>query len=133
MITSWTRPIFIPLKGVHFDAFADGSKKNEYRLAGGAYNERTCPPGRPAVLSRGYGKHRRLLALIQDFEVADYPCQLPEWKAIYQERGPAAIIHMPLTIPFNSSDSWEILARQMLAMQESGLGSKIYTPLYGQI
>ena len=61
------RPLFIPLKGVYFDAFDDGSKNTEYRLYGPRWNERTCRIGRRVVLSRGYGKQRRRHGVVIDF------------------------------------------------------------------
>lgn len=60
-------PLFIPLKAVHFDAFADGSKDTEYRVYGIRWHELTCRKGRPVLLSRGYGKMRRLRGRIVDF------------------------------------------------------------------
>ena len=40
------KPLFIPLKAEHYDAFDDGSKVNEYRLYGPRWNEKNCYPGR---------------------------------------------------------------------------------------
>jgi hypothetical protein len=61
------KPLFIPLKAQFFDAFADGSKGEEYRAYGPRWNEATCVPGRPAVLSRGYGKHQRIHCTVAGF------------------------------------------------------------------
>lgn len=55
-----TKPLFIPLKGIYFDAFKTGRKAYEYRAYGPRWNERTCFTGRPVTLSRGYGKQQRL-------------------------------------------------------------------------
>lgn len=62
------KPLFIPLKTEYFEGFADGSKTNELRRYGARWNEKTCQIGRPAVLSKGYGKGNRLNAVVTDFE-----------------------------------------------------------------
>lgn len=83
-------PLFIPLKAVYFDAFASGDKTTEYRLYGQRWNEQTCPPGRPVVLSRGYGKHRRLSGCVRDFlrvSLAALPEHVQEsLRLIYREQ-----------------------------------------------
>jgi hypothetical protein len=61
--------LFIPLNGEHFDAFERGEKHTEYRIYGSRWNERTCPPGRPVTLSRGYGTRRRLHGKVQRFHI----------------------------------------------------------------
>lgn len=53
------RPLFIPLKTEYFQAFADGSKREELRRYGPRWNERTCCVGRDVVLSKGYSKQAR--------------------------------------------------------------------------
>ncbi len=58
------KPLFIPLKAECFDAFAEGTKRFEYRPYGPRWNEHTCRPGRKAILSRGYGKARRMEGVI---------------------------------------------------------------------
>jgi hypothetical protein len=63
------KPIFLPLKGVHYDDFVRGDKTTEYRLYGPRWNERTCPVGRPVVLSRGYGKAHRAATSVKRTEV----------------------------------------------------------------
>lgn len=70
-------PLFIPLKGLYFDAFASGDKTTEYRLYGKRWNEHTCPPGRPVTLSRGYGKYKRLSGQVRDFLRVSLPA-LPQ-------------------------------------------------------
>lgn len=62
-----TKPLFIPLKAEHYDAFARGDKTCERRLYGPRWNERTCPVGRKVVLSRGYGKKHRMHGHIASF------------------------------------------------------------------
>lgn len=57
------RPLFIPLRGVWFEAFERGEKFDEWRRFGPRWNEMICRVGRPVVLSRGYSG-RRLSALI---------------------------------------------------------------------
>lgn len=63
------KALFIPLAGRWFDAFADGSKEEEFRPYGGRWNERTCAIGRAVTLSRGYGKQRRLTGEVVGFRV----------------------------------------------------------------
>lgn len=54
-----TTPLWVPLKGVHFDAFADGRKTTEYRRLGGPLGElKHLLVGRPVTLSRGYSGPR---------------------------------------------------------------------------
>lgn len=62
------KALFIPLKAEYFDAFADGSKREELRLYGPRWNERTCAIGRRVTLSRGYGRHQRLSGRIWKFK-----------------------------------------------------------------
>lgn len=52
------KPLFIPLLTKWFRAFEDGTKTTEYRAYGPRWNERTCYPGRRAVLAHGYGYPR---------------------------------------------------------------------------
>ena len=61
------KPLFVPLKTEHFNAFFLGSKKKEFRKYGPRWNERTCIPGRDAVLAKGYG-FPRLLGKVTRFE-----------------------------------------------------------------
>ncbi len=69
-------PLFIPLKGEYYDQFEAGTKTRELRLYGPRWNENTCPPGREVILSRGYGKRRRLRGVIGCFHRAR-PSELP--------------------------------------------------------
>ncbi len=62
------KPLFIPLQGKWFDAFAAGTKRDELRLYGPRWNERTCREGRNVVLSRGYGKAHRLAGRVWKFK-----------------------------------------------------------------
>lgn len=64
-------PLFIPLKTEYYEAFCDGSKPSELRLYGPRWNERTCPPGRPVTLSKGYGKQNRKSGIIKEFHKRD--------------------------------------------------------------
>lgn len=61
------KPLFVALAGAYYDAFERGEKTVEYRVHGPRWNERTCRPGRPVVLSRGYGRARRLTGVITGF------------------------------------------------------------------
>lgn len=51
-------PLFIPLRGVWFDAFARHEKTKEWRRYGPRWNEKVCVIGRAVVLSRGYSGAR---------------------------------------------------------------------------
>lgn len=77
------KPLFIPLKKAFFDAFARGEKREEYRVLGPRWNDRTCTPGRPVVLSCGYGVKRRLRARVESFRVCATPEALPGWMECY--------------------------------------------------
>jgi len=77
------KPLFIPLKTKYFEAFENGSKDTEYRPYGKRWNERTCPVGRPVVLSRGYGKQRRLEGVIERFAVDPMPMLMKDWCDVY--------------------------------------------------
>lgn len=61
------KPLFIPLKSEYYEAFKDGSKREELRIYGKRWNEKTCPVGRKVVLSKGYGKQNRLKGRIWRF------------------------------------------------------------------
>lgn len=62
--------LFVPLKAEYYRDFEAGLKTTEYRLYGPRWNERTCWPGRPVVLSLGYGKRERLQGTVVSF-IAD--------------------------------------------------------------
>ena len=66
-----SKPLFIPLKREHFQAFLDGNKPGmeEFRPYGARWNENTCWPGRAVVLSLGYGKKHRLYGHVVGFRV----------------------------------------------------------------
>lgn len=64
-----TKALFLPLIKKYFEAFEQGLKREEYRRPGGPWNERTCRPGRPMILSCGYGRQRRMAGEITSFEV----------------------------------------------------------------
>lgn len=77
------RPLFIPLKGEYYDQFECGEKDTEYRPYGQRWNERTCPPGREVVLSRGYGKARRLRGTVAHFTKSEVVTRTSVWRSIY--------------------------------------------------
>jgi hypothetical protein len=76
------KPLFIPLRDQWFRQFADGSKTIEYRAYGPRWNERTCFPGRDAVLSRGYSG-ARLQRTVRSFKVLDFADAPKEAQQIY--------------------------------------------------
>lgn len=84
-----TCPLFIPLKREYFEAFERGEKLEEFRPFGPRWNPRTCPVGRPVVLSLGYGKARRLTGTVTSFRVENRPERLPGWLDCY---GPDKIL-----------------------------------------
>jgi hypothetical protein len=61
------KPLFIPLKRQHFEAFKNGHKTIEYRRYGGQWREKHCYPGRSVTLSNGYSG-LRISAEIVKFE-----------------------------------------------------------------
>lgn len=61
------RPLFLPLKAEYYAAFANGTKTYELRKYGKRWNEKVCTPGRGIVLSRGYGKEKRMTGTITGF------------------------------------------------------------------
>lgn len=65
------KPLFVPLKTEHYEAFERGIKKYEYRLYGPRWNEKTCRIGRAVTLSKGYGKANRLHTSVKGFEKVD--------------------------------------------------------------
>jgi len=91
-----SKPLFIPLKREYFEAFERGEKRFEYRLSGARWNERTCVPGREALLSLGYGKHRRLRARVVSFTTTATPHTLPGIDCYGEAPATAAIIELAL-------------------------------------
>ncbi len=77
------KPLFVPLKGTHYDKFSDGSKWWEYRKLGKRWNESTIYIGRPVILSRGYGKQHRMNRTILEVKIIDNPAELPGWTDCY--------------------------------------------------
>lgn len=94
------KPLFIPLKREHFEAFEDGEKSEEYRKPGDRWNSRTCYPGRAATLSLGYGKKRRLAARVDGFKLVKVTELAPkaqrDVQAIYGQIGLVACIGLKL-------------------------------------
>lgn len=87
------RPLFIPLRRVYFEAFAAGTKTEEYRIAGRNWNDKNCYPGRPVTLSMGYGTGHRLSGVVTAFRTQEDGRNLPGWTECYGQRiGPAAVI-----------------------------------------
>lgn len=105
--------LFIPLKREYFEAFEKGTKREEYRPLGPRWNAQTCFIGRRVVLSCGYGKQRRLDAVVTSFRVETQPVNLPGWVECYgwRRRG-AACIGITLentteaTLAVQPPDSW---------------------------
>jgi hypothetical protein len=87
------RPIFIPLKTEWFEDFARGGKKTEFRKYGKRWNENVCWVGRRVILSCGYGKQRRIEAVLIGFKVGE-PTQL--WRTIYGSVGQMASLELEI-------------------------------------
>lgn len=91
------KPLFIPLKAEHYDAFARGEKTEEYRLRGKRWNMETCRVGRRVILSRGYGKKHRLTGVITGCHYCTLPASLPGWLDCYGPgAGDATVIQIQL-------------------------------------
>jgi hypothetical protein len=71
--------LFIALKREFFEAFKDGSKREEFRAYGPRWNERTCRVGRRVTLSLGYGKQHRLSGVIVGFRQDKAPTYTRAW------------------------------------------------------
>jgi hypothetical protein len=79
-------PLFIPLKAEYFDAFERGEKTTEYRPRNKQWNSGTCTIGRAVLLSRGYGKQRRLTGKIVGCHYDNSPSRLPGWTECYGDK-----------------------------------------------
>jgi hypothetical protein len=90
-------PLFVPLRGEHFDAFDAGTKDTEYRADGPRWNPRTCRVGRRVTLSRGYGKARRLNGVIVGVELVPWRRAPAVFKKIYPTADRAIAIHIEVT------------------------------------
>lgn len=94
------KTLFIFLKSEYFDAFEAGKKDTEYRPRGTRWNAETCRIGRPVVLSRGYGKKRRLTGVIVGFAYDTIPSKIPGWTECYgKTAGDAACIKIRVDLP----------------------------------
>lgn len=62
------KPLFVPLKTEYWQQFRDGTKRDELRLYGPRWNERTCAVGREVTLSKGYGKIGRMTGRVRAFK-----------------------------------------------------------------
>lgn len=87
-----SKPLFIPLKREFFEAFERGEKREEYRMLGPRWNGRTCTPGRPVILSLGYGSKKRLRARVESFRVCATPEALPGWAECYGAKADLAAV-----------------------------------------
>lgn len=63
--------LFIPLKSDYFEQFVAGLKTEEFRAYGPRWNEKTCIPGRPVVISKGYGKKHRARGFVESIMLFD--------------------------------------------------------------
>ncbi len=80
------KPLFIPLKAEFFEEFERGEKDTEYRRRTQQWNGTACRIGRRVVLSRGYGKARRLTGTIVGFHYDNLPTvNIPRWLEVYPD------------------------------------------------
>jgi hypothetical protein len=91
------KALFIPLNTEPYEAFKAGSKTIEWRIYGARWNERTCTPGRPVILSKGYGKKHRLAGVVEG--LSWYPITDPDhdFNRVFGEKAKgktAAAIHI---------------------------------------
>lgn len=87
------KALFVPLCGAWFDAFAAGTKTEEWRRYGARWNERTCRIDRVVTLARGYG-WPRLSALIAAVNIRDTDTQALH--AVFGSDGPTRCLVMTL-------------------------------------
>lgn len=94
------KPLFIPLKAEHFEAFESGTKQFEYRPWGPRWNERTLIVGRKVTLSYGYSGRRLngYIASVGRCKAVELDeVKLKAWRGCYGARnGDVAIIGVKL-------------------------------------
>lgn len=100
MAIDLTKPLFIPLLGRWFDAFAAGEKHDEWRRLGQRWHLALCPVGRPVILSRGYSG-ARLSARVKGASIK--PAQSPEAVALYGAGTPCLVIALDAIGPLARS------------------------------
>ena len=77
--------LFVPLEGIHYDAFANGCKVYELRKLERRFTEKHVYPGRKTTLCYGYGKRSRLYGVIKKvfiFESLSETFEILHWKEI---------------------------------------------------
>jgi len=86
-------PLWVPLKGEHFDAFAAGTKTTEYRRLGGPLGQlKRLSVGRAVTLSRGYSGPR-LHMVIKAVSVVP-AATVPEAAELYGARAQLVAIEL---------------------------------------
>lgn len=96
------KPLFIPLYREHFEAFAGGRKRHEFRRYGARWNERTCWIGRRVTLSCGYGKKHRIDAWIVSFTREPIDAVPELVRRIYPQADAVAVIGLRLASFFQA-------------------------------
>lgn len=71
------KPLFIPLRKVHFAEFEAGTKQHEYRKHSPRWSLRNVRAGRRVTLSLGYNGGKRLYGVVTSAEVI-HSSALPE-------------------------------------------------------
>lgn len=92
------RPLHIVLRGIYFDAFANGTKTEEWRLLGRHWTLERCRPGRAVVFSRGYTRNR-LTGRVTATDIRPAPCS-----TIYSEGAPCVVMTIRLDKPETSNE-----------------------------
>lgn len=90
--------MFIPLKKKYFEQFARGEKREEFRLLGPRWNERTCFPGRAVTLICGYSG-ARIEGVVNAFRVSRL-ADVPGMTEVYPGMaGDTLVAAIGITIP----------------------------------
>lgn len=88
------KPLFIPLKKCWYEMFLTGDKNIEYRAYGPRWNEKTCFPGREALLSNGYTNKNSIQATVTSLDVIPLDQAPEEAKDIYPNSEYIAAINL---------------------------------------
>ena len=96
------KALFIPLKSEFYEAFERGDKDEEYRVYGPRWNYNTCFPGRPVILSKGYGKKHRMAGTISKVSMRTAPTKTEAWRKCYSDAHGYALC---IRIAFNRKEA----------------------------
>lgn len=88
------KPLFIPLKKFWYSVFLAGDKNTEYRAYGPRWNEKTCFPGRDALLNNGYTNKNSIQATVISLDVLPLDQAPEEVRDIYPNSEYIAAINL---------------------------------------